>query len=47
MTSTSVLFIIIGLFIIVNAANFVGVFKGDKTINFSTKPEKTRAHDYA
>lgn len=32
MTATSVLLILIGLFVIVNAANFVGVIKGDKTI---------------
>lgn len=34
MIATSVLMILIGIFVIVNSANFVGVLKGDKQFNF-------------
>uniref|UniRef100_A0A6M3LLW8 Uncharacterized protein n=1 Tax=viral metagenome TaxID=1070528 RepID=A0A6M3LLW8_9ZZZZ len=34
MTATSVLMILIGLFVIINSTNLVGVLKGDKQFNF-------------
>ena len=43
MTATSVLLILVGLFVIVNAANFVGVFKGDKAFSFQgAKPTNAK-----
>ncbi len=36
MTATGVLLILIGLFIAINATNFVGVLQGNKTINTAT-----------
>ena len=33
MTSTGILLIIIGLFVVMNATNFVGVIQGNKQIN--------------
>lgn len=38
MTGTAVLLFLIGLFIIVNAHNFTGVFNGDKTISVFKTP---------
>ena len=35
MSATAVLVIVVGIFVIVNAANFVGVIQGNKKINFS------------
>ncbi len=38
MTGTAVLLFLIGLFIIVNAHNFTGVFNGDKSISVFKTP---------
>lgn len=46
MTSFSVLLILIGLFIIVNSPNFVGVFQGNKKLNIdltATTPDTVNA----
>jgi hypothetical protein len=34
MTATSVLLILVGIFIIANSPNLVGVFKGEKSFSF-------------
>ena len=39
MTATGILLILIGLFVIVNSTNFVGVLQGNKKINSATKGE--------
>ena len=41
MTATSVLIILIGIFIIINAPNFVGVINGDKKLTPSTSSSTT------
>jgi len=41
MTATGILLILIGLFVIVNSTNFVGVLQGNKAINSATKDEPT------
>lgn len=38
MNGTSLLLILIGVFIIVNSQNFVGVFQGNKSINLDLTP---------
>ncbi len=38
MTSFSVLLILVGLFVIVNSPNFVGVFQGNKKLNLDLTP---------
>jgi len=43
MTASSVLLILVGLFIIVNAPNFVGVIKGDKKFNLELNKDKSPA----
>ena len=43
MTSTSFLLILIGLFVIINVVNFVGVFKGDIKIGSTSTPDGTKA----
>jgi hypothetical protein len=47
MTSVSVLLILVGVFIIFNAPNFVGVFQGNKSFSFlgakNTTATATRA----
>ena len=35
MTASSVLLILVGLFVIINAPNFVGVIKGEKQFNLT------------
>lgn len=43
MTATSVLLILIGVFVIVNAPNLVGVFKGEKAFSFQgAKPTNAK-----
>ena len=37
MTASSVLLIIVGIFVIINAPNLVGVIKGDKKFNLDLK----------
>jgi hypothetical protein len=34
MTSTSILLILIGVFVVVNSPNIVGVFQGNKSFSF-------------
>lgn len=43
MSSTSVLLFIIGIFLVVNAPNIVGIFKGDTKFSFvgGAKPAET------
>jgi len=43
MTSTSFLLILIGLFLIINVTNFVGVIQGNKQIGSPKPPEGTTA----
>lgn len=38
MTSSSFLLILVGLFVIINAPNFVGVFQGNKKLNLDLTP---------
>ena len=38
MTSSSVLLILVGLFVVINAPNFVGVFQGNKKFNLDLTP---------
>lgn len=49
MTATSILLILVGIFIIVNAPNFVGVIKGDKQFAFqgatNTSPSSSASTD--
>lgn len=40
MTSVSILLILVGLFIIVNSQNFVGVFQGNKAFSFQGAKNK-------
>jgi hypothetical protein len=41
MTSTAVLLIIIGLFVIINSQNLVGVFQGNKKFSFQGSKSTT------
>ncbi len=42
MNSVSLLLMFIGVFVLFNATNIVGVIKGDKVINFTgAKPKKS------
>lgn len=41
MTSTGLLFVLIGVFVIFNAGNFVGVIQGNKTIGGTPTPSST------
>ena len=42
MTATAVLVILVGIFIIINAPNFVGVIQGNKKLSFlGTAPSST------
>jgi len=43
MTATSVVLILIGVFVLVNAPNFVGVFQGSKSFSFQgAKPTNAK-----
>lgn len=35
MSSTSILLFLVGIFVVVNAPNIVGIFKGDTKFNFT------------
>lgn len=39
MTATGILLILIGLFVIINSTNFVGVINGDKVIGQTPTPK--------